>query len=164
MAERRTKRFNQSIKKKISESRGRSQVKKKYFKSNVIKVVTHNTNGYNDSSELDTKQLINTQKPDLVGILETKLRREDGGRNLDIKGYARFEVRRSDEDEDRKGGGIMVFAKESSNVKLSVFEFKIEGEKHVHAQKERLWVTRMGKTGAKMHSVLCTWLTRPQPQ
>ena len=126
MAERRTKWVNHSIKKRVSESRGQSQVKKKYFKSNVIKAVTLNTNRYNDSSELDTRKLINTEKPDLVGILETKLRREDGGRNLDIKCYARFEVRRSDEDEDRKGGGIMVFAKESSNVKLSVFEFKIE--------------------------------------
>ena len=146
----RTKGYNLSIKKKIKESRGRKQVETKSFKSNTMKVVTHNTNGYNESSEFDTKQLIKTQKPDLVGILETKLRREDGGRDLDIAGYARFEVRRSDEDEDRKGGGIMVFAKESSNVKFSVFEFKIEGEKHIHVQKERIWITRKGKTGVKM--------------
>ena len=150
MEGKRVKTYDQSIKKKIVESRGRSQVKKKCFKSNVIKVVTHNTNGYNESSEYDTKELIKTQKPDVVGILETKIRREDGGRDLDIKGYARFEVRRSDEDEDRKGGGIMVFAKETSNVKLGVFEFKIEGESHAHVQKERLWITRKPKTGAKM--------------
>ena len=150
MEGKRVKTYDQSIKKKIVESRGRSQVKKKCFKSNAIKIVTHNTNGYNESSEYDTKELIKTQKPEVVGILETKIRREDGGRDLDIKGYARFEVRRSDEDEDRKGGGIMVFAKETSNVKLGVFEFKIEGESHAHVQKERLWITRKPKTGAKM--------------
>ena len=150
MSGRRTKGYNLSIKKKITESRGRRQVERKTFKSNVMKVVTHNTNGYNESSEFDTRKLIETQKPDLVGILETKLRKEDGGRDLDVKGYARFEVRRSDEDEDRRGGGIMVFAKESSNVEFSVFEFKIEGEKHIHVQKERIWITRKGKTGAKM--------------
>ena len=37
-----------------------------------------------------------------------------------------------------------------SNVKISVFEFKIEGEKHVHVEKEMIWITRKGKTGAKM--------------
>ena len=139
-----------TIKQRMKKSRSLPGGSRRIVKSNFIKIVTHNSNGLDEGSEHDTRVLISRQEPDLVGIVETKLRQEDGRKELEVKGYKKFEVRRSDAEDDRKGGGIMVLAKESSSAKYDVFEFKIAGRNHQYVQKERLWVTRRARTGIKV--------------
>ena len=74
-----------TIKQRMKKSRSLPGGSRRIVKSNVIKIVTHNTNGLDEGSEHDTKTLISRQKPDLVGIIETKLRQEDGRRELEVK-------------------------------------------------------------------------------
>ena len=139
-----------TIKQRMKKAKNLPGGSRRIIKSNVVKIVTHNANGLDEGSEYDTRALISKQSPDLVGIVETKLRLEDGRRELEIKGYRKFEARRSDGEGDRKGGGIMVLAKESSEVKYEMFEFKISGKGHEYVQKERLWITRRGRGGTKV--------------
>ena len=73
-----------TIKQRMKKSRSLPGGARRIVKSSVIKIVTHNSNGLDEGSEHDTKTLISRQKPDLVGIVETKLRQEDGRRELEV--------------------------------------------------------------------------------
>ena len=55
--------------------------------------------------ELEIEQTVASQDLDTVLLVETKLRTE--ARKIKIEGYKAFE-RRSDADEDKKGGGICI--------------------------------------------------------
>ena len=116
--------------------------------TNCIKVVTHNTRGYDELSEHDTRNLIKSQCPDVVGILETHLRMEDG-REPEMEGYSSVEVRRSDLAGDKKGGGILVFVKQTENVKYEEKKFRIRRQGNQLVQKERVWITARVKGGGK---------------
>ena len=53
-----------------------------------IKIVLHNARGLDEITEQDTVNLITNQKPEILGILETHLREEDGTRKVNIpSGY-----------------------------------------------------------------------------
>ena len=106
---------------------------------NDVKIVSFNCNGFNEMSENDTRDLMRTQKPGLVGVLETKLRREDGVREVEIPDYAVVDVRRSDLAGDKEGGGILVYCKQGGSVKYKERVFKVKKENN-YVQNERVWV------------------------
>ena len=110
-----------------------------------IRVILHNCNGFDDITEYDTLNLIKSQKPEIVGILETHHREEDT-KMIKVPGYRTLETRRSDLAGDTEGGGIMVFMKETSGVKIGVKRFKIKNKELEYVNKERMWVTAV--TGA----------------
>ena len=56
--------------------------------------------------ELEIEQTVASQDLDTVLLVETKLRTE-ARKKIKIEGYKAFE-RRSDADEDKKGGGICI--------------------------------------------------------
>ena len=112
-----------------------------------IKIVLHNARGFDEVTEHDTMDLIRNQKPEIVGILETHLREEDGSRNVDIpKGYSKIEVRRSDLADDKDGGGIMVVYKNAQGLKIEYKNLKIRNKENDFVEKERVWVTVKTKT------------------
>ena len=88
------------------ESEGRGENKPKTLASDCVKVVSFNADGWSEMSENDTRELARTQKPGLIGILETKLRREDGSREVEIPEYDVVDVRRSDLAGDKEGGAF----------------------------------------------------------
>ena len=72
-----------------------------------IKVMMINARGLDEVTEHDIVSLIKNQKPEVMGVLETHLREEDGSRKINTpEGYSKFEVRRSDLDDDKDGGGF----------------------------------------------------------
>ena len=127
------------------ESEGRGGEKPKKLSSECVKVVSFNADGWSEMSENDTRELARTQKPGLIGILETKLRQEDGSRNVEIPEYDVVDVRRSDLAGDKEGGGILVYSKQAGNVKYRERTFKIRKKEHRHVQTERVWM--VAKTG-----------------
>ena len=119
----------------------------KTLASECVKVVSFNTNGWSEMSENDTRELARTQRPGLIGVLETKLRQEDGGRDVEIPDYDVVDVRRSDLAGDKEGGGILVYSKQSGGVKYREKKFKIRKRENKHVQNERVWmVAKSGKS------------------
>ena len=142
-----------TIKKRCSRNQEENLVQpipnlRKKQSTSYIKVVTHNTRGFDEVSEHDTRNLIKSQCPDVVGILETKLRMEDG-RTPEMEGYMSVEVRRSDLAGDKDGGGILVFVKQSEKVKYAEKKFRIRRPENRKVENERVWITSKVKGGAK---------------
>ena len=115
-----------------------------------IRIVLHNCNGFDDITEYDTLNLIKSQKPEVIGILETHHREEDT-KSIRVPGYRTLETRRSDLAGDTEGGGIMVLVKDTSGIKICEKKFKIKKKELEYVAKERMWITAM--TGAEKVAV-----------
>ena len=127
--------------------RMRCEKETKTLASECVKVVSFNTNGWSEMSENHTRELARTQRPGLIGVLETKLRQEDGGRDVEIPDYDVVDVRRLDLAGDKEGGGILVYSKQSVRVKYREKKFKIRKRENKHVQNERVWmVAKSGKS------------------
>ena len=79
------KRGHGGIKKAITRSRSQDDGcdearKKPRIPTENIKVMMLNARGFDDVTEHDTISLVRNQKPEIMGILETHLREEDGSR------------------------------------------------------------------------------------
>ena len=82
-----------------------------------------------------------------MGILETHLREEDGSRKVSFpEGYMKVEVRRSDLDDDKNGGGIMVLYKRAQGVRIEEKKLKIRGQENQFVKNERVWMSIKTKT------------------
>ena len=55
--------------------------------------------------------IVNTHRPDVICLLETKRRLEETGLDISVPGYSVLEARRSNNAGDREGGGIAVFTR-----------------------------------------------------
>ena len=119
---------------------GRDKDVSKVQASDCVKVVSFNCNGWSEMSENDTMELARTQKPGIMGILETKLRQEDGSREVEIPEYDVVDVRRSDLAGDKEGGGILIYTRQAGNVKYREKTFRIKKKEHKHVQNERVWI------------------------
>ena len=112
-----------------------------------IKVMMINARGFDEVTEHDVVSLIKNQKPEILGVLETHLREEDGSRKVDTpEGYSKFEVRRSDLDDDKDGGGLMVMYKKTQGIKIEEKKLKIRKKENNFVAKERAWLTVKTKT------------------
>ena len=119
------------------------------IKKEKMRVSMHNADGYNDLTEFDTINFIKSQKPEIHGVIESKIRKEDA-RKFKIPGYETVEVRRSDLEEDREGGGLMVFIKKTDGIRMQERKFKIKRESLQYVQKERIWITSSTSGGDKL--------------
>ena len=122
-------------------ARGPKKTVRRISRSSCVKVVSFNCNGYSEVSQKDIKELIRNQNPGVVGILETKLRQEDGTTDVEIEGYDAVDVRRSDLAGDKAGGGILVFTRQEGGVKYKQRTFKVRRKENSHVQTERVWIT-----------------------
>ena len=114
-----------------------------------MRVSMHNADGYNDLTEFDTINFVKSQKPELHGVIESKIR-EESTRKFKIPGYETVEVRRSDLDEDREGGGLIVFIKKIDGIRMQERKFKIRRESLQYVQKEIIWITSRTSGGDKL--------------
>ena len=127
----------------------KSKTPEVHVKKEKMRVSMHNADGYNDLTEFDTINFIKSQKPEIHGVIESKIREEDA-RRFKIPGYETVEVRRSDLEEDREGGGLMVFIKKVDGIRMQERKFKIKRESLQYVQKERIWVTSRTSGGDKL--------------
>ena len=107
----------------------------------MLRMAFLNCNGINEETSNDTLSLAYTHTPDIIGLLETKLREEDGVGVEDLPGYETLEVRRSDLAEDKQGGGIVVYMKNSNGLRFRQKKFKIQDKLYEYVNKERVWIT-----------------------
>ena len=110
------------------------------FKKEKVRISMHNADGFNELTEHDTVNFLKSQKPEIHGVLESKLREEDA-RKVKVPGYLTLESRRSDLDDDRDGGGILVFIKKTDGIRMQEKKFKIGKKTLQYVQKERIWIT-----------------------
>ena len=99
-----------------------------------------NCDGLSTATWIDIKSSVETQKLDLVFILETKRREEDVKEPLDIPGYVAIEILRSNEDEDKGGGGIAVLCKQKDGLIFSEHNPDIIDKQCLFVRKERQWI------------------------
>ena len=105
-----------------------------------VKIVSLNTNGFSELTENDVREVMRSQKPGLVGLLETKLRQEDGVREVEMPGYDVVDIRRSDLAGDKEGGGILVYSRQGGGIKYREKVFKIRKKENKHVASERVWI------------------------
>ena len=100
-----------------------------------------NVNGFDDVSQTETKEYMKSRRPDVMGLVETKLREDQlDEEELDVEGYDRFEVRRSDLAGDTAGGGIMIYARSKEGLQFQELKTaKLPKEKQF-AETERKWL------------------------
>ena len=140
------------VKKSITRSRsqddGYEEARKKpRIPTENIKIMMLNARGLDDVTEHDTINLIRNQKPEVMGIIETHLREEDGSRKICVpEGYMKIEVRRSDLEDDKDGGGIMVLYKRAQGIRIEEKKIKIRLQANKFVEKERVWVSVKTKT------------------
>ena len=82
---------------------------------NTTKVGFLNINGITTHSLLEAKNTMSSQKLTLALLVETKIRLEDEFNDLNIEGYTHFQIRRSDAQEDKNGGGMIAYMRKHIN-------------------------------------------------
>ena len=127
--------------------RGETQKKRKQFvtragfdqKDNLLLGLI-NCDGLSTATWLEIKSSVELRHLDLVFILETKRREEEVREPLDIAGYVSIENLRSNENEDKGGGGIAVLCKQKDGLVFSVYNPDITDKQCMFVRKERQWV------------------------
>ena len=109
-----------------------------------------NVNGFTDQSHHDILEAIEAKQLDIFSVVETKLSASDS-QKLQLEGFEVVEARR--EEHEKKGGGLAVFMRKSSNVGFSKYAPKIEDEELQYVASERLWITFQTTNGK---TALCT--------
>ena len=99
-----------------------------------------NTRGLSQSSLSDIKVALDRKQVDIAVIVETHHRLEQNFHEYSVDNYKSFETRRSDVDEDKSGGGILVYVKTSEGLMFKQFSPIIEEESLCFVNNERLWI------------------------
>ena len=100
-----------------------------------------NVNGYDEVSQSETKEYMKTRRPDVLALVETKLREEQlDDVNLEVEGYSRFEVRRSDLAGDTGGGGIMIYARHQEGLQFKEYRTASLSKEKRYVETERKWL------------------------
>ena len=100
-----------------------------------------NCDGLGTATWVDVRSTVETQRLDLVFLLETKRRDEDVNEPLEIPGYMTIEKLRSDVNEDKNGGGIAVLCKQKEGLSFKAYDPDISDRQSVFVRNERQWVT-----------------------
>ena len=100
-----------------------------------------NCNGFNDVTRQELVNLTYTHRPEVIGILESKMRQEQEDDIVQIPNYRVVDIRRSDLAGDKSGGGILVYTRESEGLNFKHKRFNIKRKDKLFVQNERVWVT-----------------------
>ena len=106
----RKKRANNWLKWKLKENVGEVVSKKELVTSCL------NVNGLSYDSFVDVCDFADQTSPDVIFLLETKKREERLGFDISLSGYDVFEVRRSDAEGHKGGGGIACYTKRTEGL------------------------------------------------
>ena len=99
-----------------------------------------NINGINDHSLIEAENTIKTQDLNIAILAETKIRLENDFEELEINGYKHFQIRRSDAQQDKQGGGLIVYFKTGITTKYEIPINNIEDNELKYVQSERGWI------------------------
>ena len=75
-----------------------------------------NVDGLSPSSLEDVQSALSMKSLDICILLESKRRFEDVGSDISIEGYSHHEIRRSDTAEDRGGGGMVYYTRQTDGI------------------------------------------------
>ena len=110
-------------------------------KARNLRLSVLNVNGFTDVSIKETKDYLASRRPDLMGLVETKLREEQmNDSEWEMSGYERYEARRSDLEGDTKGGGIMIYARTKEGLEINEYRMPKLPMRRRFVDKERKWV------------------------
>ena len=118
-----------------------AKVPKKDDNKGKMRMAMLNCNGFNDITKQELVNLTYTHRPEIIGILESKMRLEQEDDMVQIPNYRVVDIRRSDLAGDKNGGGILVYTRESEGLKFKHKKFSINQKKKQFVQNERVWVT-----------------------
>ena len=125
---------------KLKDSVGTVQTK------NVLRCSLLNVDGLGESSLANIEQVVESKKPDVVIILETKRRVEEEGIDISVPGYSLHEARRSNNAGDREGGGIAMYTKLSDGILFKQYKPDIPDLERAFVNSERMWITVESQT------------------
>ena len=100
-----------------------------------------NVDGLSDAKLADIVSFTEQRSPDIFFLLETKRRVEEIGSDINIDGYELIEIRRSDTADDKQGGGIACYFKNTRNMLFKTHSPTINQADLAYVDNERLWIT-----------------------
>ena len=100
-----------------------------------------NVDGFSPSALEDVKAAVRMKSLDVCVILETKRRYEEVGSDIGIPGYNVREIRRSDAADDRGGGGLAYYTKQSDGILFKEYLPPIADPALHYVRNERFWLT-----------------------
>ena len=106
-----------------------------------LKLGLLNVDGLSASTFEDVQSVIDRKSLDVCILLETKRRHEEIGTDITIPGYDVKEIRRSDTADDKGGGGIAYYTKQSDGVLFREHSPPIADPALHYIRTERFWIT-----------------------
>ena len=106
-----------------------------------LKLGLLNVDGLSPSTFEDVQSVIDKKSLDVCILLETKRRHEEIGTDITIPGYDDKEIRRSDTAEDKGGGGIAYYTKQSDGILFREHSPPIADPSLHYIRTERFWIT-----------------------
>ena len=100
-----------------------------------------NVDGFSDAKLVDVSDFARNVAPDFFSILETKRRVEEIGSDISVPGYDVSEVRRSNAANDKAGGGIAYYTRNTGGVLFRKHTPDIMHGDLAYVASERVWVT-----------------------
>ena len=107
----------------------------------VLRCSLLNVDGLTEASLHNVEDVVGSQKPDVVILLETKRRLESSDIDISVPGYSVYETRRSDNAGDRDGGGIAIYTKQSDGLLFKHHKPDIADPARAFVNSERVWIT-----------------------
>ena len=107
---------------------------------NNLKACMLNVDGLSEAAFADTEHFVEIERPDVVFLFETKRRLEEMAPDIDIPGYENFEVRRSDVDGHKPGGGIACYTRRCDGLVVRRHSPNISHGGLEFVNNERVWV------------------------
>ena len=110
-------------------------------KKNSLNLGMLNVDGLSASTFEDLKSALVKKSLDVLVVLETKRRHEELGSDINIDGYSLHESRRSDAAEDRGGGGLAWYTRQSDGILFKEYSPAIPDPTLHYVRSERFWLT-----------------------
>ena len=117
-----------------------------------------NVDGLSESSLENIENVVGSEKPDVVFILETKRRVEECGIDISIPGYSLIESRRSNNADDCEGGGIAVYTKLGDGIIFNQHKPDIPDQTRAFVNSERVWITVDSQSKKNSHLWVVSWV------
>ena len=108
---------------------------------NILRCSLLNVNGLGEASLSNVVKVVESEKPDIVILLETKRRVEESGINIAVPGYALHESRRSNNAGDREGGGLAIYTRLCDGILFKEHKPVIHDQSRAFVNSERMWIT-----------------------
>ena len=110
-------------------------------KKQVLRLGLLNVDGLSHSTLEDVRSALHMKSLDVCILLETKRREEELGSDISIPGFTVHEVRRSDAAEDRGGGGLAYYTRQSDGILFKDYSPPIADPALHYVRTERFWIT-----------------------